>query len=170
MTGIETPVALSSIPKFESQNSSISINVIVYKGKELIFVYTSKFCNQRPHHVNLLLLSKGDKFHYTLVTNLSRLVYGRTRHGGKNFVCPYCLHPFTYEHCLQNHLPECSQHPAQTVTYPEEGKKHSEIRQNLTHVSRPFCSLCRFRVLHSTFRRTRSQWLLLFANIKISPV
>jgi len=32
MTGIETPVALSSIPKFESQNSSISINVIVYEG------------------------------------------------------------------------------------------------------------------------------------------
>jgi len=122
MTGIETPVALSSIPKFESQNSSISINVLVYEEKDLIPVYTSKFYNQRPHHVNLLLLSKGDKFHYTLVTTLSRLVYGRTRHGGKNFVCPYCLHPLRYEHCLHNHFPECSQHPAQTVTYPEEGK------------------------------------------------
>jgi len=123
MTGIETPVALSSIPKFESQNSSISVNVLVYEGNELIPIYTSKFCNQRPHHVNLLLLSKGDKFHYTLVTNLSRLVRGRTHHnGGKTFVCPYCLYPFSLEHCLQNHLPECSQHPAQTVTYPEEGK------------------------------------------------
>jgi len=49
-------------------------------------------------------------------------------------------------------------------------KNHSEIRQNSTHVSRPFCSLCRFRVLHNTFRRTRLQWLLLFACIKISPV
>jgi len=94
MTGIETPVALSSIPKFESQNLNISINVLVYEEKELIPVYTSKFCNQRPHDVNLLLLSKGDKFHYTLVTSLSRLVRGRTRHGGKNFVFPYCLHPF----------------------------------------------------------------------------
>jgi len=122
MTGIETPVALSSIPKFESQNSSISVNVLVYEEKLLIPVYTSKFCNQRPHHVNLLLLSKGDKFHYTLVTNLSRLVGGRTCHGHKTFVCPYCLYPFRYEHCLQNHLPECSQHPAQTVTYPKEGK------------------------------------------------
>ena len=122
MTGIKTPVALSSIPKFESQNSSISINVLVYEEKELIPVYTSKFCNQRPHHVNLLLLSKKDKFHYTLVTSLSRLVGGKTRHDGKIFVCPYCLHPFWKEHCLQNHLTECSQHPAQTVTYPEEGK------------------------------------------------
>jgi len=84
MTGIETPVTLSSIPKFESQNSSISLNV--YEEKELTSVYTSKFCNQRPHHVNLLLLSKGDKFHYTLVTSLSRLVCGRTCHGHKAFV------------------------------------------------------------------------------------
>jgi len=122
MTGIETPVALSSIPKFESQNSSISINVLVCEEKELIPVYTSKFCNQRPHYVNLLLLSKGDKFHYTLVTSLSRLVGNKTRHDGKIFVCPYCLHYFWKEHCLQNHLTECSQHPAQTVTYPEKGK------------------------------------------------
>ena len=128
MTGIEIPVALSSIPKFESQNSYISISVLVYEEKELIPVYTSKFCNQRPHHVKLLLLSKGDKFYYTLVESLSRLLCGRTRHKTKTFVCLYCLHPFRYERCLQNHLTECSQHPAQTVTYLEEGKKHVEIR------------------------------------------
>ena len=122
MTGIETPIVLSSIPKFETQNPSISINVLVYEGKKLIPVYTSKFCNQRPHHVNLLLLSKGDKFHYTLLKSISRLVGDRTHYNGKTFVCPCCLHPFSLEHCLQNHLPKCSQHPAQTVKYPEEGK------------------------------------------------
>ena len=121
MTGIETPVALSSIPKFEDRNPTISINVLVYEKKDLIPLYTSKFCNQRPHHVNLLLLSKGDKFHYTLITSLSRLVGDRTKHHPKSHVCPYCLHPFAYKHCLQNHLSECSQHPAQHVAYPEEG-------------------------------------------------
>jgi len=169
MTGIKTPVALSSIPKFESQNSSISINVLVYEEKELIPVYTSTFCNQRPHHVNLLLLSKGDKFHYTLVTSLSRLVGGKTRHGGKIFVCPYCMHPFWKEHCLQNHLTECSQHPAQTILSGRR-QKHSEIRQNSTHVSRPICYLCRFWIVHNAFQRTCPQWLLLFASIKISPI
>ena len=122
MTGIETPIVLSSIPKFETQNPSISINVLVYERKKLIPIYTSKFCNQRPHHVNLLLLSKGDKFHYTLLKSISRLVGDRTHYNGKTFVCPCCLHPFSLEHCLQNHLPKCSQHPAQTVKYPEEGK------------------------------------------------
>jgi len=142
MTGIQTPVTLSSIPKFEIRNPTISINVLVYDKKDLIPVYTSKFCNQRPNHINLLLLSKGDKFHYTLITSLSRLVGDRTHYNGKTFVCQYCLHPFAYEHCLQNHLPECSRHPAQHIQYPEEGQnilKFDEIQ----HVSGPLCSVCR---------------------------
>jgi len=121
MTGIETPVGLSSIPKFEAQNSSISVNVFVYENKDVIPVYTSKYCNQRPHHVNLLLLAKEDKYHYTLVKSLSRLVGDRTKYNGKTFICPYCLHPFSYEHCLENHLPQCSRYPAQKIEYPKEG-------------------------------------------------
>jgi len=148
MTGIETPVALSSIPKFESQNSSISVNVTVYEGKELIPIYTSKFCNQRPHHANLMLLSKGDNFHYTLVTNLSRLVGGSTHHNGMTFVCPYCLHPFRYKHCLQNHLPECSQHPAQTVTYQEEGKNILKFDKIQRMFPVPFALYADFESLH----------------------
>ena len=55
MTAIKTPVALSSIPKFESQNPSLSVNVLVYENKEVIPVYTSKFRNQRPNHANLFV-------------------------------------------------------------------------------------------------------------------
>ena len=39
MTGIETPVALSSIPKFESQNPSISVNVLVYENKAVSYTH-----------------------------------------------------------------------------------------------------------------------------------
>jgi len=67
MAGIETPIAISSIPKFESQNVSISVNVMVRDEKDFVPIYTSKFCNQRPNHVNLLLLSQGDKRHYVLI-------------------------------------------------------------------------------------------------------
>ena len=38
-----------------------------------------------------------------------------------SFVCTACIF-LGKKRSLQNHLPECSQHPAQTVTYPEEGK------------------------------------------------
>jgi len=53
MTGIQTPVALSSIPIFEIQNYTIPINVLAYEKKDLIPVYTSKFFNQRHNHINL---------------------------------------------------------------------------------------------------------------------
>ena len=92
MTGIEIPVALSSIPKLESQNSYISISVLVYEEKELIPVYTSKFCNQRPHHVKLLLLSKGTNF----ITRSSRVfldsyVVEHVTRQRLSFVCTACI-------------------------------------------------------------------------------
>ena len=132
--------------------------------------------NERPNHINLLLLSKGDKFHYTLIKSLSRLVFGRTRINKKAFVCPYCLHPFRYEHCLQNHLPECSRHPAQTVEYPKVGENilkfdkiqhmfpvpfllYADFESYLTysgeHVPSGF-SVCAFRnFLNTTIRLSR---------------
>jgi len=46
-------------------------------------------------------------------------VSGRTKCGNKTHVCPYCLHCFAYEHCLENHIPNCSIHKPQVVTFPE---------------------------------------------------
>ena len=86
------------------------MNVLLYEKKDLIPVYTSKFCYQRPNHISLLLLSKGDKFHYTVVTSLSRFVGDRTQHVGKTFVSTAYIHSRT--NSLQNHLLECSRYPA----------------------------------------------------------
>jgi len=87
MDGIKTPVTLSSINRFEGQNQEISINVLYLDdNRDLVPVRTSKFCNQRQHHVNLLLLTDGEKFHYTCIQSLSRLVGDRTKHVGKTCV------------------------------------------------------------------------------------
>ena len=120
MTGIQTPVALSSIPKFEIRNPTISVNVLVYEKKDLIPVYTSKFCNQRPNHINLLLLSKGDKFHYTLITSLSRLVDDRSQHNGKTFVCKYYLHPFVTNTVSRITFPNAVGIPPNTSSIPRK--------------------------------------------------
>ena len=79
---------------------------------------------QRKHLVNLLLLTddERDVHHYVLVRDLSRLVRSRTKHHGKAFVCEYCLHCFRCEHTLTEHIPNCSTHTPQTVTYPVKGK------------------------------------------------
>ena len=121
MTGIKTPVALSDIHKFEVQNRDISINVLYMDNKELVPIHTSKFCNERKHHVNLLMLTKGKAFHYVLITSLSRLVARRTKHNGATHVCPYCLHPFHLKKLLAEHQPMCKKHRPQAVEYPSEG-------------------------------------------------
>jgi len=59
-TNLNFPLALKDIPKFEILNPSISINVLSLDEKDFCIEYCSPEYN-RPHHVNLLLLSQGDK-------------------------------------------------------------------------------------------------------------
>ncbi|XP_064215672.1 uncharacterized protein LOC135267339 [Tribolium castaneum] len=96
--GIEFPVKLDSIAKFESQNN-VSINVY---GLELLYVnnkvkfeivgplYFTNF--KKPVHINLLLLSDNDgNQHYCTITNLPRLVSSQLskHHHSKFFYSHY---------------------------------------------------------------------------------
>jgi len=123
MDGIQKPVALSAINQFEKQNPEISVNMLYLDDeRQIVPIHTSKFCNQRKHHVNLLMLSDQDKFHYTSVQSLSRLVSCQTNRVGKTHVCQYCLHPFAKEDVLNEHLSACSQHQSQQIVYPKPGQ------------------------------------------------
>jgi len=53
---VNFPLALKDIPKFEILNPSISVNVLSLDDKDFCIEYCSPERN-RPHHVNLLLLS-----------------------------------------------------------------------------------------------------------------
>jgi len=77
MGGIQTPVPLSSIDKFENQNPEISVNILYMNNRDIVPIRTSKFCNKRKFHVNLLMLTNEDKFHYTYIQSLSRLESGK---------------------------------------------------------------------------------------------
>ena len=84
MNGIQTPVDVLSTDKFEKQNVDISVNVLgVHDDRDIISIRTSKFCSQRKHHVNLLMLTDQNKFHYVSVQSLSRLVTSRIKYNGK---------------------------------------------------------------------------------------
>ena len=73
------------------------------------------------HHVNLLLLHDNEtsKSHYALVRDLSGLVPGRTKSHAKAQVCPYCLYCCSNPNVMKNHIPECSIHPVQKITFQE---------------------------------------------------
>ena len=110
MNDIDVPVPVSSIEKFENQNPDISVNVLqaLNEKQDIVSVYISKFGNQRKYHVNLLMLTDGnDKFHYTSVHNLSRLMAHKGNHH-KKYICSYCLYKFCKESFLNEHLHDCN--------------------------------------------------------------
>ena len=85
MEGIEMPMALKDIPKFERRNN-ISVSVYGYddskKDEEEGFVYPLQVtCELRERHVNMLLITDDDTNHYCLIKNFSRLVRSQvTKH------------------------------------------------------------------------------------------
>ena len=87
MDGIEYPVSLKDIDKFEKQNPNISITVFGYEEKS---VYPLRNSNNtdREHKIRLMLIEKDGVKHYCLVKNPSRLLSSQTsnHNGGKIFL------------------------------------------------------------------------------------
>jgi len=117
--GIDFPVPIKQIPKFEKQNPTISINVISLdpdnKGYSVDYLSPER---NRQHHINLLLLSNEHTTHYTFIKHFSRLLGDRTKHGKSNFVCNSCLNVFSAQRVLDEHIPHCLRHSPQQTVYP----------------------------------------------------
>lgn len=76
MKGIECPVSLKAIDKFEKQNPDISINVFGYENS-VYPLRTSKHVN-RLEVVNLLLISDDETQHYCIIKDMNRLLASQT--------------------------------------------------------------------------------------------
>ena len=89
MNGIEMPMKLSQVSKFEKQNN-ISINVFGFEEKVIYPLHITTF--RFPSHVTLLLLSQGDKQHFCLIKDLNK-VLGKQQSSDSHrlFFCDYCL-------------------------------------------------------------------------------
>jgi len=123
MDGIQSPVPLSSIGKFENQNLDISVNVLYHDGDQIIPICMSTFADNRKHKVTLLMITDGnEKFHYLSVQSMSRLITTGARYKHKHYVCNYCLYPFIKEDQLKEHTIMCQQHPSQQIRYPTPSK------------------------------------------------
>src|SRR5688572_4775043 len=85
--GLNFPIEIGQIPIFETNNPDFSVNVLCTNSDEehtFVPLYASQHRN-RKHTVNLLLLSEGERRHYILVRNLSRLLCGRNTRTNKTF-------------------------------------------------------------------------------------
>ena len=87
MEGIEYPVHLEDIDKFEKQNPSISITVFGYEEKSVYPLRNSNNTN-REHNIILILIKEEGVNHYCLVKDPSRLLSSQvSKHDGKKYFC-----------------------------------------------------------------------------------
>ena len=124
MEGIEYPVSLKDIDKFEKQSPSISIIVYGYKNKKEKGVYPLRISKNidRKHIIRLMLIEENGVKHYTWVKNQSALLASQvSNHKERSCFCDRCLNPFWCEKSLNNDLEYCSNHKAVKIEMPGEG-------------------------------------------------
>ena len=120
-TGIEYPVSLSDINKFECLNSNISITVFGYNEKDKVFPLRISEHSNRSCKIKLLLVEKGEVSHYCLIENFSRLVSSQvSKHKEKSFLCDNCLNPFPTEKSLNKHKEYCSKNECIKIDMPKK--------------------------------------------------
>ena len=98
-SGLEFPVSLKQIGKFEAKNN-ISVNVLGLEGKDIYILRNSNRSDYRE--INLLMISEDGINHYTTIKSLSRLRRSsNTKHKCKQYFCTNCLQGFLLEASIE---------------------------------------------------------------------
>ena len=128
------PTPLSDIKKFEECNA-ISINVFGWENSE---VFPSQITNYRfEKHVTLL--SHGERRHYCLIKDMSRLLGVRwNKTQWSNILLNYCLHGFRRHDLLEKHIPYCSSNAPQKVSLPGDDDKWPKFKSHAKGLKVPF--------------------------------
>lgn len=134
MEGIEYPVAISKVDKFEKQNN-ISVNVYGYEEELFPLRITKIKCET---HVDLLYIVGKETNHYCLIKNFNRLNSGLTKHDGVKFYCHYCLHRYSSKLLLQEHEERCAVHQPQKIRMPGEEHKWLQFQNHFLSLKVPF--------------------------------
>ena len=119
-TGIEFPVSLKDIEKFERNNSEINVNVFGYERS----VHILRLNETDPQNaIDLLLITCEEKQHYCWIKNFSKLVRAQvTTHEHKAYFCKRCLSHFTTPEKLNEHIEICKENSACRIEVPKPGE------------------------------------------------
>ena len=113
-TGIEFPVSLKQIDKFENQNN-YAINVFGYEK----VVYPLRISKKKEQVINLLLIANEETNHFCWIKNMSRLLSsGINNHQHKRHFCYRCLNSFKSEKSLNKHTEYCQNNEEVKIEMP----------------------------------------------------
>ena len=138
--GLEFPMALNEISKFEKRNPEIAVNVLFVNKKSIYIARRSGFNGKRSKQVNLLVIIDGKNRHYTAVKSLSRLLSSENSKGRKGayHFCVNCLNGFRTESARDKHYVYCSSNGEVNVKMPEEREKWLKFHDGQCQFKVPF--------------------------------
>ena len=92
--GLEFPLTIQIIDKFERSNPDIAVNLLFNSKKGTYATRRSGFNGKCSKQVNLLMIVDWEKRHYTALKNLSKLFkfFNATYKGAYHFCINYFLH------------------------------------------------------------------------------
>ena len=108
---IDFPSTSKDWKKFEC-NNEIALNILYvpYNTKQINIAYKSKNNLTQKRQIILLMISDGQKWHYLVVKNLSRLLRGITSNHKEDFYCLNCFHSYRTKNKLDAHKKICESH------------------------------------------------------------
>ena len=117
--GIEFPVKVKDIQKFENQNPNLpGINVFSINDNNKIYPLR---LNQKDakKSIDLFLFSKDENQHYSLIKNFSRLTRSQiTSNCKKIHICKKCFTHFTKKYLFKRHSRHCNKNETVAVKMP----------------------------------------------------
>ena len=119
MEGIQYPVSLRGIDRFEHLNPEISITVLGYNEEEKVYPLKVSKYTGCEHDIVLLLIKDGENSHYCLVKNISALLSSQiNNHKGTRYFCLNCFNSFKSPDSLDKHKEYCYNNECVKISMP----------------------------------------------------
>ena len=119
MQGIQYPVSLRGIDRFEHLNPEISISVLGYNEEEKVYPLKVSKYTGCEHDIVLLLIKDGENSHYCLVKNISALLSSQINNNDhKRYFCLNCFNSFKSPDSLDKHKEYCYNNESVKISMP----------------------------------------------------
>ena len=123
--GIDFPVKVKDISKFESLNPTIP-GINVFSVSENNKFYPLRMAKRDTQNtIDLFLYEQDGKSHYPLIKNFSRLFKSQitSQTNGTIYICKKCFTHFSKEELFQKHITYCSSNETVVVKMPPRNTK-----------------------------------------------
>ena len=136
---IDFPFTGKDWKKFESNNESVALNILYvpHKTRKISLAYKSKHNLTHEKQVILIMITDGEKWHYTAATRLSGSLRGITSNHNGDFYSLNCFRACTTKNKLEAHKKIHENHDYCHVEMPNEDNKIIKYNQGEKSIKSP---------------------------------